>query len=86
MIYEISFKPAALRQIRKLDSSIQVKVIRAVESLGNDPRPDGCKKLKGDQNLYRISVSRDYRVIYAIQDSQLTIVVVKVGHRRDVYR
>ncbi|MDY6786176.1 MAG: type II toxin-antitoxin system RelE/ParE family toxin [Cyanobacteriota bacterium] len=50
------------------------------------PRPDGYKKLKGSENLYRIRIAKQYRVVYAIEDKQLLIIIVKVGHRRDVYR
>jgi len=86
MAYEIGFKSAALRQLRKLNTEVQVAVIRAVEDLANNPRPEGCKKLKGELSLYRIRVAGNYRVIYEIQDKQLVIAIVKIGHRRDVYR
>jgi mRNA interferase RelE/StbE len=54
MSYEVGFKPAALRQLRKLDSNVQVQILTAIESLAEYPRPDGCKKLKGETDLYRI--------------------------------
>lgn len=86
MPYTVGFKPAALRQLRKLDPEIQVVLIEAIEALADNPRPDGCKKLKGELNLYRIRVANTYRVVYEVQDKQLVITVVKIGHRRDVYR
>ncbi|TAG94656.1 MAG: type II toxin-antitoxin system RelE/ParE family toxin [Oscillatoriales cyanobacterium] len=86
MSYEVGFKPAALRQLRKLDVDVQVSIVAAIESLAEYPRPEGCKKLKGETDLYRIRVANKYRVIYQIQDNQLLITVVKVGHRRDIYR
>ena len=86
MTYEVGFKPAALRQLHKLDVNIQGIVVVAIEALSENPRPDGCKKLKGATNLYRIRVANQYRVIYEVQDQQLVVTVVKVGHRKDVYR
>lgn len=86
MSYEIGFKPAALRQLRKLEAEIQSRIVEEIETLADNPRPEGCKKLKGEKNLYRIRVSDTYRVVYEIQDKQLLITIVKVGHRRDIYR
>ncbi len=85
-MYEIIIKPAALRQTRKLEPEIQTEVVIAIASLANDSRPDGCKKLKGEDSLYRIRVAKKYRIIYEIKDKKLTITVVKVGHRCDVYQ
>ncbi|MCU0527575.1 MAG: type II toxin-antitoxin system RelE/ParE family toxin [Elainella sp. Prado103] len=85
MPYTVGFKPAALRQLRKLTPENSV-LIEAIEALADNPRPEGCKKLKGELNLYRIWVANTYRVVYEVQDRQLVITVVKVGHRRDVYR
>ncbi len=86
MSYEVGFKPAALRQLRKLDADVQIAIIAEIEFLGDNPCPDGCKKLKGKTDLYRIRVANTYRVVYEIQDQQLLITVIKVGHRREVYR
>jgi mRNA interferase RelE/StbE len=86
MPYEIGFKPSALKEIRKLDESARKAIISEIELLANNPRPDGCKKLKGEVNLYRIRVFNNYRVVYEIQDRKLVVTVVKVGHRRDVYK
>jgi mRNA interferase RelE/StbE len=86
MPYEIGFKPSALREIRKLDEAARKVIISEIELLADNPRPDGCKKLKGEVNLYRIRVFNNYRVVYEIQDRKLVVTVVKVGHRRDVYK
>ena len=86
MIYEVGFKPAALRQLRKLDANVQISILTEIESLADAPRPSNCKKLKGETDLYRIRVSGTYRVVYKIQDKQLLVTVIKLGHRRDVYR
>ncbi len=85
-MYEVLVKPAVLRQTKKLDAPIQIAVQETIESLANEPRPEGCTKLKGAENLYRIRVAKNYRIIYEIQDKQLIVIVVKVGHRREVYR
>jgi mRNA interferase RelE/StbE len=86
MSYEVGFKPSALREVRKLDEVTRRAIISAVELLADNPRPDGSKKLKGESNLYRIRVMGNYRIIYDVQDRRLIVTVVKVGHRRDVYR
>jgi mRNA interferase RelE/StbE len=86
MMYEVLIKPAVLRQTKKLDLPIQIAVQEAIDSLVDDPRPEGCTKLKGAENLYRIRVAKNYRIIYEIQDKKLIVIVVKVGHRREVYR
>ncbi|MCP2732358.1 type II toxin-antitoxin system RelE family toxin [Limnofasciculus baicalensis] len=86
MPYVIGFKPSALRQLRKLDRENQTLLIAAIESLSENPRPDGCKKLKGQTNLYRIRVARIYRIVYEVKDKQLVITILKVGNRRDIYR
>jgi mRNA interferase RelE/StbE len=85
-MYEVLIKPAVLRQTKKLDLPTQIAVQEAIDSLVDDPRPEGCTKLKGAENLYRIRVAKNYRIIYEIQDKKLIVIVVKVGHRREVYR
>ena len=60
-------------------------VAAAIAALSSNPRPAGCAKLTGADNLWRVRI-RDYRIIYTIRDDQLLVVVVKVGNRKDVYR
>lgn len=84
MSYQIFVKPAAQRQIKKLTPAVQKSLIALIESLSADPRPLGCKKLKGRQNEYRARLG-NYRVIYSIEDAALVITIIKVGHRRDIY-
>ncbi|MGG6265745.1 type II toxin-antitoxin system RelE family toxin [Leptolyngbya sp. AN03gr2] len=86
MSYEVGFSSTALRQFRKLREEVQIAITEQVETLADNLRPEGCKKLKGDKDLYRIRVLKNYRVVYQIQDKQLIITVIKVGHRRDIYR
>ena len=85
MTYTVKIAPAAERHIKKLESSIQRRIIRRLEGLEANPRPPGVKKLSGTESLYRIRVG-DYRIIYEIRDKDLVVLVAKVGHRGDVYR
>ena len=88
MPYWIEFRPAARRDLAKLDPFIRRKVVAGIEKLADNPRPHGAEKLEAKEKLYRLYVGpgKDYRVLYQIQDEILLIVVVKVGDRKDVYR
>ena len=82
--YSIEIKKSAAKEIASLPKSDIARIVEKIERLATDPRPDGCKKLSGDEK-YRIRVGR-YRILYRIEESLLIIYIVKVGHRRDVYR
>ena len=78
--------PAAVRSVlRKLDETTRERILRAIAGLETNPRPPGVKKLEGEDGAYRIRVG-DYRILYEIQDRRLCVLVVKVGHRREVYK
>jgi len=83
--YQVSFAPAAERQLRKLPQDVQRRIVRASEALEANPRPPGSAKLQGEDDLYRIRAG-DWRIVYQIRDDQLLVLIVRVGHRRDVYR
>ena len=83
--HSLEFAARAYRQFAKLDRQAQQRLAPAIDALADDPRPPGCVKLAGADDLYRIRVGA-YRVVYAIEDDRLVVLVVKVGHRRDVYR
>ncbi|WP_026735847.1 type II toxin-antitoxin system RelE family toxin [Fischerella sp. PCC 9605] len=85
MSYQVELAPAAVRQVKKLPADIQQKVVAKLEELAVNPRPDGVVKLEGAEDLYRVRLS-SYRIVYQIQDDLLLVTVVKVKHRRDVYR
>ncbi|HLB79042.1 MAG TPA: type II toxin-antitoxin system RelE/ParE family toxin [Dongiaceae bacterium] len=85
MAYRVDWLPAARRMLRKLDPATREHIVRAILLLEGDPRPPGAKKLAGRDNLWRVRIG-DHRVIYAIEDDRLLVVVVTVGHRREVYR
>lgn len=82
--YRVEFRPAALRELRKIDRSEQPRMQGAIALLAKDPRPPASRPLRGREG-YRLRVG-DYRILYTIDDGVLLIVVVTVGHRRDVYR
>ncbi|CAL8974719.1 MULTISPECIES: type II toxin-antitoxin system RelE family toxin [Tessaracoccus] len=84
MSYRIEVAPAAVRQLRKLDRAAQRRVQAAIELLASKPRPSGAKKLVGGDGEWRVRTG-DYRIVYEIHDSVLLVLVVAVGHRRDIY-
>jgi mRNA interferase RelE/StbE len=84
MTYSVSLLRRAQKELADLPEDSYARVRDAVQALVEEPRPSGCKKLKGREG-WRIRVG-DYRVIYDIDDDEKTILVVHIGHRRDVYR
>ena len=85
MAYRIELTPSAARALAELPRPAQRRIARKIDALAEDPRPRRAQKLKGADDLYRIRPA-DYRVIYQIRDDVLLILVVRVGHRREVYR
>jgi len=83
--YSIEVLPAAERELRKVHPQMRARIRGAVLKLAMDPRPPGARALKDRPGYLRVRIG-DYRVIYTIKDDVLTVVVVRVGHRRDVYR
>lgn len=83
MTYRVELRPAAVKALRKLDAQSARRVRGAIALLAHDPRPPGAKALRGGPAL-RVRVG-DYRIIYTVQDDVLLIVVVTLGHRREVY-
>lgn len=83
--YAITFARSARRELETLDASVVRRVIAKVEGLAQDPRPSGSRKLQGEQNLWRIRIG-DYRVIYSVDDRQRVVDLVRIRHRREVYR
>jgi mRNA interferase RelE/StbE len=81
--YRIELRPAAVRALRKLDPPVARRLQAAIALLAEDPRPPASRPLRG-RPAWRVRVG-DYRVIYTIEDDVLLIVVVTLGHRRDVY-
>lgn len=82
--YRLVFKKSVSKDLRLLSKRDIARILKCIRSLAEEPRPQGCEKLSG-QERYRVRQGV-YRIIYEIQDDVLTVVVVKVGHRREVYR
>ena len=82
MTYRIIIEKTARKEIQKINPADQNTIIQAIKKLADDPRPIGCKKLKG-LTAWRVRAG-DYRIIYEIQDNMLIVTVITVGHRRDV--
>lgn len=85
MSFAIEFKTSALRELKALERATQLRIATRIDALAANPFPADSKKLRGELNLHRIRVG-DYRILYRVHGKRVTIVVVKIGHRRDVYR
>jgi mRNA interferase RelE/StbE len=83
--YKIEVSATAERQIRKLGKADQLRVLRAIQSLASDPYPTGVRKLHGYEDIFRIRVGT-FRILYSVAARMLVVIVLKVGHRKDVYR
>jgi mRNA interferase RelE/StbE len=83
--YAVQVAPAAVRQLRKLPPDARRRIQAAIELLAETPRPPGAKKLSGSNGDWRVRTG-DYRIIYEIRDAELIVLVVAMGHRRDIYQ
>jgi mRNA interferase RelE/StbE len=82
--YEVRLAPAAARQLRKFDPPVRRRIQAALELLAEDPRPPAATRLVGGAGEWRVRTG-DYRIVYEIQDGILLVLVLRIGHRRDVY-
>ncbi len=82
--FAVEIARGALKALKRIDPDAAGRIVAAIDALASDPRPRGCARLEG-RDAWRIRVG-SYRVIYEIHDSRLVILVVAVGHRREVYR
>lgn len=82
--YRVEIKKSAVKEIKKLPSPDLKKILAVLASLSENPRPPGSIKLSGEEK-YRVRCG-DYRILYTIEDDVLVVYVVKVGHRREIYR
>ena len=85
MAYTIQLKPAAIRGLTKLPKDVQRSIRSRIDALANNPFPPDVKKLGGEEKFYRIKIG-DYRIIYQVHKKSLFILVVSIGHRKEVYR
>jgi mRNA interferase RelE/StbE len=82
--YKIYIKPTAVKELQKIPKRDVSRIIEKIRSLSSNPRPPGCEKLSSDEK-YRLRQGK-YRILYSIEDDKLIILVIKIGHRKDVYR
>lgn len=82
--YKVHFKASVEKDFTTISKKELKKILKRIKGLAENPRPWGCERLTG-QERYRIRQGR-YRIVYSIQDDELTVWVVKVGHRKDIYR
>ena len=82
--YRIVFKKSVAKDLRPIPKKDVQRILKSIDGLADDPRPAGAEKLSGDEK-YRIRQG-NYRILYEIEDDIITVTIVKVGHRRDVYR
>jgi mRNA interferase RelE/StbE len=84
--YRVVIKPSASKEISAVgQKKDRQRIVLRIQSLGEDPRPLGCEKLSGHLDRYRVREG-NYRILYSIDDESLLVDVVRVGHRKDVYR
>ena len=83
-MFKIEILPSADKALRKINSKDRISIANVINKLSANPRPYGYKKLK-DTEFYRIRTG-DYRVIYQVNDKQLLILVIRIGHRKEIYK
>ena len=85
MTYTIEISTSAAKAVGKLEKANRLRIVGAIELLSVDPRPPGAKMLRGgEQGRWRVRIG-DYRIVYAIEDDRLLILVLRMAHRREVY-
>jgi mRNA interferase RelE/StbE len=85
MTYSIQFRRSARKELEDLPPDAVRDIVKSITNLAIEPRPQGCKKLLGVKNLWRIRIG-DYRVVYEIDDKGRVIIIEIIAHRKDVYR
>ncbi len=82
--YSVEMKPSARKELERLPANLIERIFPKLEGLSLEPRPAGCKKLKGGQRDWRIRIG-DYRVVYTIDDEKLLVSIMRIRHRSEVY-
>lgn len=85
MTYRVELTRAAARQVKRLPPEVRERILARLETLAEDPRPHGVRKISGTEDGYRVRVGA-YRILYRVEDDRLLVLVVRVAHRREVYR
>lgn len=84
-MYAVRFLPSAARELAKLERAVQRRIARRIEQLAPDPRGGGAVKLRGAADAWRVRVG-SYRLLYRIEDDELVVLIIRIAHRREVYR
>jgi mRNA interferase RelE/StbE len=85
LTYRIEFTPRAVRDLKALDRQVRARIANRIDALAENPHPQGIKKIVGEEELYRLRVG-DYRILYQVKAKVLLVLIVAVGHRREIYR
>ena len=83
-MYVLEYKATVAKELRQLPKTQLKRVLKRIQQLAKNPRSVGCVKLQGTDNIYSVRQG-DYRIIYTINDGSVTVLVIKIGHRKDVY-
>jgi mRNA interferase RelE/StbE len=83
--YRIEWRPAAVKALEALPRDLGRRIYARVSALAENPRPNGSEKLAGSEREYRVRVG-DYRIVYAVEDRAVLVLVLRMGHRREIYR
>jgi mRNA interferase RelE/StbE len=83
--FRLEWRASAAKELRKIDRQVIPRIVEAVEQLSHEPFPPGAKKLQGTEFIYRIRVG-DYRIVYEVDAARVVIIIVRVRHRKEVYR
>ncbi len=82
--YSLDIKPSARKELENLSDTLIARLVPKIEGLATDPRPTGCRKLRGYKDLWRIRVG-DYRIAYIIDDDRKVVSITRIAHRRNIY-
>jgi mRNA interferase RelE/StbE len=83
--YRLEYKRSVKKELQRLPKGARVAIVRKILALAGEPKPEGSAKLKGSRNLYRFRHG-DYRVVYSIDNDVIVVTIIRIGHRREVYR
>ncbi len=83
--YSLEISATAEKQLKKLARRDQIRILRMIQALAKEPRPRGCRKLRGYLNVLRVRVGT-FRVLYSVERNRLVVFILKIGHRKEIYR
>ena len=83
-MYQVLISNRASKALEKIADDVYPRIVERIRNLASNPRPKGCKKLKG-RSGYRIRIG-DYRIIYDIENDKLVVLIIEIGHRKDIYK